>query len=90
MTNTEVETPYGKRTINTETTARDELFPRELGITLARGNVSPLWNFQGTYCDLQRWLELLNHVLINKWISFFYRPAINACSLMCFWGQFGA
>ena len=31
----QVETPYGKRTI-TETTARDELFLRELGITLVR------------------------------------------------------
>ena len=30
----QVETPYGKRTITTETTARDELFLRELGITL--------------------------------------------------------
>ena len=32
----QVETPYGKRTITTETTARDELFLRELGITLVR------------------------------------------------------
>ena len=30
----QVETPYGKRIITTETTARDELFLRELGITL--------------------------------------------------------
>ena len=32
----QVETPYGKRTITTETTARDELFLRELGITIVR------------------------------------------------------
>lgn len=32
----QVETPYGKRIITTETTARDELFLRELGITLVR------------------------------------------------------
>lgn len=32
----QVETPYGKRTITTETAARDELFLRELGITLVR------------------------------------------------------